>query len=161
MIVCGAMLIVHWSQLTKSTDNSTTTLFIPRFSVVEVDPDKCNISKNKLVINADDHLVLVAAVLNTSIEYTNVPFPVNEIVLDEYETYSVLIKWDLSHDVLGDIMYTHGCKMTHTWGDLTNPPPNVDSYYCLDDNPSTQKLAEQHNELAPIFYKKVKLKILS
>ena len=118
--------------------------------MVEVDPDKYDISENKLVINADDHLVLVAAALNTSIEYTNVPLPVNKIALDAQETYSVLIKWDLSDDVSGDIMYMHGCKITYIWGNLTNPP-NFDYYDCLGNNPYIPTLAEPDHRIDPIF----------
>lgn len=122
MIVCGSLVYV----LTKSTDNNTTTLFIPPFSVVEVDPDKYNISRNNLVINADGHFVLVATALNTSINFKNISLPVNDIALGEGKSYSLLRNWavnNASGNASGTIT-THECHMTCKWGNLTNPPAN-------------------------------------
>lgn len=96
--------------------------------MVEVDPDKYNISKNNLVINADDQPVYAAAVVNTAIEYTNVPRPINKIALDAQETYSVLIKWTLPSDVSGNDIDTAGCHTIITWGNLTNPPPKANCF---------------------------------
>ena len=121
MIVCGSLVYVYWPQLTKSTDSINTTLFIPPFSVVEVDRHKYNIIKNNLVINADDHLVLIAA--STTIKRKNISLPVNDIALGEGKTYSLLRNWAVNASGSGTIT-THECHMTCNWGNLTNPPAN-------------------------------------
>ena len=124
VIVCGYLVYVHWPQLTKSTGSINITLFIPPFSVVEVDPDKYNIgknnlSKNNLVINADDHLVLIAASATTNLK--NISLPVNDITLGEGKSYSLLRNW--AANASGTIT-THECHMTCKWGNLKNPPAN-------------------------------------
>lgn len=117
-MICGSL--VYWLQSTKSTDSINTTLFIPPFSVVEVDPDEYNINKSNLVINADDHLVLIAASATIKL-FKNISLPVNDITLGEGKSYSLLRNWA---DNASGTITTHECHMTCKWGNLTNPPAN-------------------------------------
>ena len=92
--------------------------------MVKVDRDKYDISKNNLFINADDHLVLIAA--STTIKHKNISLPVNDISLGEGKSYSLLRNWavnNTSGNASGTIT-THECHMTCKWGNLTNPPAN-------------------------------------
>ena len=86
--------------------------------MVKVDRHHYNISENNLVINADDHLVLIAA--SATIKQ-NIPLPVNDITLGEGKSYSLLRNW--AGNESGTIT-THECHMTCKWGNLINPPAN-------------------------------------